>query len=574
MCADRFLQMSIDDLGTYLSEARFCVVDLETTGGREATDITEIAAMTICGGEVISDFSTLVRPRARIPAHIQLLTGITNEMVADAPPIEAVLPSFLEFSRGTILIAHNANFDVGFLKRACAQFDYPWPHYPVLDTLSLARRIIPKAEIGNYKLATLSQFFAVKHSPTHRALDDVAATVEVFHGLCERVGNCGVQTVEDLLAYSHRVSKEQRSKKAWSDTAPQLPGVYWFYFDHPGSSTRPGRREILYVGKSVNLRSRTRSYFTSSETRSHITEMVRLASGMDYVVCETGLESEVRELRLIESHLPRYNRRSKRQRTICWVKLTDEAFPRLSIVRKRGSDGYYLGPFSTRATATEVQRAIWDAFPIRQCTHTIPGPMASSCPVGELGRCLKPCEHPDCAEDYAEVANLLRALFEGDVTAGINALGARIGKLASQERFEEAQTVSRRLETLLEASHRTHRLRGLVSCPEIIATKATDAGWDIHVIRYGRLAHAVRVGHDDNPPQVARRLRDLAEVVPAPPMGLPAGSVEEAERIAAWMESGVRLLDLDGVWSEPRLAQVSHPDLVAMVHQHWDDVEG
>ena len=108
-------QPTFDDLGTPLSLVTFCVVDLETTGGGVDDRVTEIGAVKVRGGELIGEFQTLVNPNTHIPGLIAVLTGITDTMVADAPRLGAVLPSFLEFAAGCVLVAHNAGFDVGFL---------------------------------------------------------------------------------------------------------------------------------------------------------------------------------------------------------------------------------------------------------------------------------------------------------------------------------------------------------------------------------------------------------------------------------------------------------------------------
>ena len=113
------VQASFDDLGTHLSQVTFCVVDLETTGGAETDMITEVGAVKVRGGEVLGELQTLVNPKAHIPPLIAVLTGITNQMVVNAPGLRQVLPSFLAFAHGTVIVAHNAPFDVGFLRRAC-----------------------------------------------------------------------------------------------------------------------------------------------------------------------------------------------------------------------------------------------------------------------------------------------------------------------------------------------------------------------------------------------------------------------------------------------------------------------
>ncbi|HKX15002.1 MAG TPA: exonuclease domain-containing protein, partial [Propionibacteriaceae bacterium] len=226
------LQASFDDLGTHLSQVTFCVVDLETTGGAEADMITEVGAVKVRGGEVLGEFQTLVNPKAHIPPLIAVLTGITNQMVANAPRLRQVLPSFLAFAHGTVIVAHNAPFDVGFLRRACEACDYQFPRWPVVDTAALARQILLRDEIPNCRLATLARHFHTAVAPNHRALTDAQATVEVFHGLLERVGNLGVHTVEDLAESTRLVSPQRRAKRTWAAGLPDVPGVYLFVAEH------------------------------------------------------------------------------------------------------------------------------------------------------------------------------------------------------------------------------------------------------------------------------------------------------------------------------------------------------
>lgn len=145
------IQATFDDLGTSLAGVTFVVVDLETTGGTPAQcGITEIGAVKVRGGEVLGEFQTLVNPAEPIPAFISVLTGITDTMVRDAPRIESALPAFLEFAAGSVLVAHNAGFDIGFLKAAAARVGAPWPGFAVLDTLQLARQLVVRDESPNH----------------------------------------------------------------------------------------------------------------------------------------------------------------------------------------------------------------------------------------------------------------------------------------------------------------------------------------------------------------------------------------------------------------------------------------
>ena len=200
------------EAGTHLSEVAFCVVDLETTGGAEDSRITEFGAVRVRGGEVTGELSTLGNPYTHIPAAIAVLTGITDSMVAGAPRLADVLPAFLEFAHGCVIVAHNARFDVGFLKRACVELGYTWPSPPVVDTVGLARSVMMRDEVPNHRLATLARHFHATVEPNHRALADARATVDVLHALIERVGNLGVHTLEDLLECTRRVHPARQGR--------------------------------------------------------------------------------------------------------------------------------------------------------------------------------------------------------------------------------------------------------------------------------------------------------------------------------------------------------------------------
>jgi DNA polymerase-3 subunit epsilon len=553
------LQASFDDLGTHLCQITFCVVDLETTGGAETDMITEIGAVKIRGGEVLGEFQTLVNPKAHIPPLIAVLTGITNQMVATAPGLRQVLPSFLAFAHGTVIVAHNAPFDVGFLRRACDAADYPFPRWPVVDTAALARQILLRDEVSNCRLATLARHFHTAIAPNHRALTDAQATVEVFHGMLERVGNLGVHTIEDLGEFTRRVSPQRRAKRTWAAGLPAAPGVYLFVAEYDE------QRHILYVGKSRNIRARVRNYFTAAEKRARIDEMVRLATGVEAVPCVTQLQADVTELRLIGRHAPRYNRRSKFPERIQWIKITEEPFPRLSVVRVIRDDGAtYFGPFSRRQSAEDVALAIYDGFPIRQCTPrlSVTTPI-SACALADMARCVAPCDGTISRDGYREVVEAVRAALSVDARPAVLGVQERLRRLVNQQRFEEAAIIRRRLETLTRTAVRFHRIRSLAGCAEIVAARKVDLDWEIHVIRYGRLAGAGLATSREVPQAVAREVRATAETVPKPLDPLPAAGIEETERIADWLEQpGIRLIDITGDWMWPIHAVLDHDALV------------
>ena len=541
------VQGSFDEQGSPLREVTFCVVDLETTGGSVAggSAITEIGAVKVCAGEQLAEFQTLVYPGQSIPPFIAVLTGITDAMVAAAPSIRQVLPAFLEFARGSVLVAHNAPFDVGFLRHYAERLGHPWPAFDVLDTAVLARRVLTRDDAPNCKLATLARVFHAR-TPNHRALCDARATVDVLHGLIARLGGLGVSTLAELQTFSSRISQAQRAKRHLAEGLPAAPGVYLFH----GAGGR-----VLYIGTSKNLRTRVRGYFTASETRSRMGEMVGLAESVSGIECATTLEAQVRELRLIAQHKPRYNRRSRFPERVSWVKLTVEPWPRLSLVRTvLGDDATYLGPFSSRRVAEQAIAALQEAFSIRQCAGRLPRkPRGSACALAEMRRCLSPCDGSAEPSRYtAEVARVRAALL-GSPAEVIEATNARMAALAGAQRFEDACLRRDRLSAFLRAAARSQRLSAISRCPEVVAARrAEDGRWEVHVVRYGRLAAAGVIPPGAETPPWIGSLRAGAETVLPGPGITPAASAEETEKVLRWLEQpGVRLVHLEGTWSCP-----------------------
>ena len=547
--------MSFDELGRPLRDLTFCVVDLETTGAsvQGGAMITEIGAVKVRGGEVLGEFQTLVNPHAQIPPFIAVLTGITNSMVASAPPITSALPAFLEFAQGTVLVAHNAPFDIGFLKHFAAAQERPWPGFEVVDTARLARRVITRDDAPNCKLSSLAIAFRSATTPNHRALSDARATVDVLHGLMERLGGLGVHTLEELQTFTSRVSPGVRRKRHLAEHLPHSPGVYLF---------RDERERVLYIGTSRDLRTRVRSYFTASEMRSRMGEMVNLAASVTGIECATPLEAGVRELRLIAAHKPRYNRRSRHPEKVHWLKLTVEPWPRLSLVRKVAEDGAdYLGPFASRRTAEKCLTALHEAFPIRQCSDRLAiTPTRSPCVLAEMGRCLSPCDGSVEMDHYAALVATVRENLLERADEVVDALTARMDRLASDERFEEAGVHRERLSAFLRAASRTQRLGSLSSCAELVAARReADNRWAVHVVRHGRLAAAGVIPSDAHAGVWVTALRESAETVADGPGPTPAASAEESEQILRWLEQpGVRLVHVDGEWTCPIRGATRH----------------
>lgn len=204
---------------TQLSETTFAVIDLETSGGspRLGAGITEIGVVKVRGGVVLGTFQSFIDPGHVLPPFITQLTGITDEMLLSAPFIDEVLPTLFEFLGSpdeTVLVAHNSPFDMSFLKAAALVHEYPWPAYATVDTARLARAVLDRDEVINCKLGTLAEFFNTNTTPNHRALDDALATVDVLHGLIERLSGHNVRTFEEMRNFP---SKKKRVKRPISE---------------------------------------------------------------------------------------------------------------------------------------------------------------------------------------------------------------------------------------------------------------------------------------------------------------------------------------------------------------------
>lgn len=553
-------QLDFSDLGTPLYDTTFVVVDLETTGTSSGTsEITEIGAVKTRGGEEIGEFSSLVRPRRSvITPMVQRLTGITNGMVAGAPDVSEVLPDFLEFARGSVLVAHNAGFDIGFLRAACEELDYPWPRHRVLDTVTLSRLVVGKDEVRNHKLSTLAAFFRTRVSPDHRALSDARATVDVLYGLFERFGSHGIDTLEQLTDLKPAGWRKRRAKTHLAKGVPDAPGVYMFL---------DGARRVLYVGTSRNMRRRVLNYFTAGETRGRLVEMITAAQEVSTIVTETDIEARVREVRLIGELSPPYNRRSKNPERRTWIRLSEDEFPRLVVTRKRPEAGSgVLGPFRSQATATRIKKHLERIYPLKSCTRRPGSPGFSPCPAGELGRCAGPCAGCRDPQEYRDELDGLVDLLAGRPGDLDPRVTGHMRRLASAQRYEEAAELRDDWTALGRAQSRAEKVEALRAVPWIQAWQyAEDGGLDLVDVRHGVLAGSARSASRRTLPETMHTLALTAAHVADPreePTQADSASVtdEETLMLHEWLSSPGTILFAGGEeWKLPISGFSSRP---------------
>jgi DNA polymerase-3 subunit epsilon len=550
------IQGRLDDLGTPLVDVEFVVLDLETTGGSPANDrITEVGAVKIRGGEVLGTFHTLVNPGISIPPLVSALTGITDPMVADQEPIEVVLPCLLEFLGRAVLVAHNASFDRRFIQANLERHGYQRLTNRVVCTARLARKLLPRDEVPNVRLATLAAYLGSAVVPCHRALTDARATVDVFHSLLEQAGSYGVLALEDLIEFPSARAGANFRKVHLADRLPRCPGVYLF---------RDTAGRVLYVGKAKDLRARVRSYF-SGDGRVKVADLLRELAAIDHQPCATELEASVREVRLIQHHRPRYNRRSRNPERYCYLKLTRERFPRLSLVRRVQGDGArYLGPFGSTGQAELVKAAIEDALPLRRCSMRIGARGGGSpCALLELGRCLGPCTGTVAQERYGALVATLEAALDGDPEPILGPLRRRMAGYAAERRYEQAAGARDRLEALTRALAEARRAAALASADEIVLARAHPEGREVTVVRRGQLAAVGLLRDDDRPagapgptgghPGLASLLAGASTPEPfdGPP---PRHLADEVGLVTRWLEAvagKAELLEVRGRLASP-----------------------
>jgi len=325
-----------------LESATYVVVDLETTGLRPGSSrICEIGAVRVRGFELEEEFQTLVNPREPLGPVISALTGLADAELRRAPPVEVAMRGFLRFAGDSVLVAHNARFDLGFLDRETRRLTGSRIAAPVVDTVGLARKLLA-GRIARANLGALAYFFGTDVRPCHRALPDAQATAEILVGLLGLAQERGAQTVADLAELAATRPRRVYGKRSLAFGAPQRPGVYLF---------RDRNETVLYVGRARDLRTRLRSYFTSDRQRPAVEAALGALERIEWRPCGSEVEAALEELRLLRELRPPANARSARP-------------DRYVYLRARGQDVVCsskpsaLGPLRSRRLARLAARAL------------------------------------------------------------------------------------------------------------------------------------------------------------------------------------------------------------------------
>ena len=269
----------------------YAIIDIETTGLSPAGEkITEIAIILHDGKKVVGEFESLVNPEKKIPYRITQMTGITNQMVADAPKFFEIAKQVIELTDGKVIVGHNVNFDYGFLRHEFKSLGYEF-RSKTMDTVKLSRKLIPGRK--SYSLGKLCQDIGINNHARHRAAGDALATTRLFEMLLE---------IDDHPENAKTNGVQSSRSKSLVEHLPKKPGVYYFY-NNDG--------ELIYVGKSINIHDRVLSHLNNNLHKRAI-EMKDAIAAVDFILTGNELVALLLESAEIKKHQPFYNRQQRR----------------------------------------------------------------------------------------------------------------------------------------------------------------------------------------------------------------------------------------------------------------------
>ncbi len=534
-----------------LRTAEFLVVDTETNGRPgDACELTEVGAVLVGGGELHDRWETLVHAQAPLSRGIQRFTGISQAMVDAAPPAEATLPELAGLIAGRVLVGHSASFDRRVLAQAFARAGLAWPDPPVLCTVALARRLAPLAR--QRKLAALAGSLGIEVEVEHRALADAETCARVFCALFGRL--CAhAATVADALALLRPVRRaragartperakggrtRRRADAPDLSALPDGPGVYLF---------RNAEGQVLYVGKSVALRTRARAHFAPSSASADWTAQ---AAVVDHRATGSELGALVLENRLVKELRPPGNVRLKHSDPFVYLRCRfDVAFPVLEVaVAPATGHAVNVGPLHGRGAAVELMEQLNSLFGLRHCGRGLRLREHPSA-YGQMGRCLSPCLGDLDPNLYRRRLDEALGLFSGTGDGGaalLRHLETQMRAAAAAEAFERAAWLRRRHERLRVLLARLGPvLRAAHTHPRLVR-----AGDDLFWLVGGRLVDwgPAPAAVDEVAARTAAALRARADAHVAP------DELDEVRIVGTWLaQHAPPALDLSGGVPHPR----------------------
>jgi DNA polymerase-3 subunit epsilon len=536
-----------DAAETRLSDLEYVVVDVETTGlvaGRHR--LIEVAGLRVRAGHVVDAFQQLINPDTRLPRFITAFTGITEEMVSGAEPVEVVLPAFFRFLDDAPLVGHNVGFDLSFLGYEAVRLGYPLAS-DGLDTLRLARRLLPG--IRRLRLDALAQQLGVIVRARHRALGDAQITLEVFQQLLELAAQQGIETLAELRELTQSKSAARRLapgetinerptgsmflNPAWRREFPALPGVYLMK-DEQG--------EVVYVGKAKSLKDRLASYYHQplGYTRK-LDGLLQTVREIETRVLGSELEALLVESQLIKQLQPRFNVQLRNYEAYPFIKIDLSPFPRVYATREVHADGgRYFGPFQSSRVVEAALEVVHKLFPIRTCTRSLPptAPPSEPCMRYHLHRCPAPCRGDVDTAFYQGMVEQVAAFLGGEREDLLERLRQEMWAASAKNEFERAAGLRDALKHISQVLVGQRLMTGAVEANNLLIVYPSAEGGQLEafLVRHGRLVEQRRV-----PAERAALIAELgalverAEALPVPPKRVGKAEVDSINIIARWI---------------------------------------
>jgi DNA polymerase-3 subunit epsilon len=550
-----------------LSEVEYVVLDTETTGLRPGPDrVIEIAGIRLRGSEIINSFQTLINPNRRLPPFIVSFTGISQDMVAHAPLAQEIVPDFLRFIEGAVLVGHNIGFDIGFLTYEAQLLGQPFP-IDGLDTIMLARRFLPG--LKRFKLDLVAQHLKIPAANRHRAMGDTKVTAAIFLKLLEYAQQQGILTLGHLqrrlqlpVTWSGDISDAMLTKQvdqwradgkqgkkipdtprpngslllnpAWKRDFPTKPGVYLMH-DANG--------QVIYVGKAKSLKNRLASYYSHplGYTRK-MDELLQNVHEIETRVLGSELEALLVESQLIKQLQPAYNVQLRNYELYPFIKIdVQHPFPRVYATREVAADGArYFGPFRSRRMVDLTIELIQKVFPIRTCTRSLP-PLAKPsdpCLRLHLDRCPGPCRGGVDADDYASVIAEVCAFLGGEREDLLDRLRRQMLEASQQMNYERAAWLRDTIRSADEVLIGQKLITGAVEANNLIIVypSARDNHNELFLIRHGRLVEQHCVPHDAELMRSAvQEIIKAATTLGEPPSIVGKAEVDQINIISRWI---------------------------------------
>lgn len=505
--------------------------------------MTEIAMCVVEDDEIVVRYESLINPHQPIPDFIQMMTGITNEMVASAPDEDVVLPPIAsELSsddRVVVFVGHNVGFDWSFVSKAIERMGEPIPDVLRLCTCRLSRRL--SVGLPKHNLGAVADFYGCSIAARHRAMGDTEATAKVLLKLIERArGEHDAVTLGDLIALQHAPRSTTSSKstsKVKQLLAPRLnelpdePGVYYFLNT---------KKTVLYVGKAKSLRNRVNTYFHDGPLHGKsVQKMVRYIRHIEWETTGTELGAMLLESREIKTKHPLHNRAGLEYHPPAFLKITDEAFPRVELVQRIDDDGAeYFGPFRNRRMAERISEMVIREHNLRTCSGELfPDADVRPCFDYHIKKCFGPCALHQTIDDYRDSVERARRFLMNVESGAIAKLASQMEDAASTLDYERAAMLRDGIREIERVTlHGSDKPLAVTDTNVVIIVPTSDrySTVEVYALRAGRLAYqrVIGTGADRRPLVESLRTVFLGD---APQGAFSDRELDELRIITSWL---------------------------------------